>query len=98
MNNEADPYLWSVDRSYGRMWREGETPRKFHIDRGDSTAKCSPAILLNSLDLTRPVGFGGAIMADAPIGRVSEVERDMPERVCRRCVPEPHASGREDER
>jgi hypothetical protein len=91
--HDADPLLWSIDRSHGRMWREGERPRKFHVDRGDSTAKCSSRILLNSIDATRPTGFGGAISADAPAGRVSEIEAEMPELICRRCVPKPHDVG-----
>lgn len=90
MDDETDPYLWTVDRGWGRVPSnsEGEPyyETKLHIDRGDSTAKCSRRIFLNSLPLAR-----GVITADAPAGRVSDFEDDLNLRtlICRRCVPTP---------
>ncbi|QYF98468.1 hypothetical protein [Microbacterium sp. PAMC21962] len=90
MSTETDPLVWSVDRSWGNVKknRDGDMYpsdyRKYHVDRGDTTAKCNSRIFLNSMKLTRPVGFGGAIYDDMPAGRASELNR---EDVCRRCVP-----------
>ncbi len=85
MSIEEDTPLWSVDRSWSnyRGNANGELApsdlTKSHIDRGDSTAKCSSRILLNSLD--------SGIYADQPTGTVGELERQAPGIICRRCVP-----------
>lgn len=97
--SDSDPFLWSVDRSWGniRTSQDGESflgaQTKYHVDRGDSTAKCSRRILLNSIDGTTSVGFAGDIYADQPVGRVSEVRASM---ICRRCVPKASGSGDDD--
>lgn len=81
-----DRLLWSVDWSWrqGRSSAnlDGEIPASartaFHLDRGDSSAKCSPRVLLNSME------------DDVPVGTVSEwedPENGNPSRICRRCVP-----------
>lgn len=76
----SDPILYSVDRSWsnyrGSRISGDLAPsdtRKYHVDRGDSTAKCSPRILLNSLK------------GDAAGERLSEIRETG--LVCRRCVP-----------
>jgi hypothetical protein len=79
--DKNDPLVWSVDRSWAQYtgnsdgnFAESDT-RRFHIDRGDSTAKCSTRVLLNSL------------AGDRPIGRLSEISPALRAMVCRRCVP-----------
>lgn len=103
MSVETDPLVWSVDMSWSqyRGNKDGDLARsdrrKYHVDRGDTTAKCSPRIFLNAMKNVRSVGFGGGIYDDMPAGRASELDR---EDVCRRCVPvmpvQDHADGRPD--
>lgn len=95
----SDPLVWGVDRSWSnyRGNSNGDLASsertKCHVDRGDSTAKCSRRILLNSLKGSDAVGFSGGVnAADMPAGRASEIGRAE---VCRRCVPviQPDDSG-----
>jgi hypothetical protein len=91
-NAEGVPLLWSVDRSWSRYRGNSNgdlapsAQTKLHIDRGDSSAKCSRRIFLNSLTDDVPVGFsGGGMSMDTDSGTASENVRDD---VCRRCVPD----------
>lgn len=86
---ESDPELWSVDRSWSdRVPANGDGEvfpskhLKLHVDGGDTTAKCSRRILLNSMP------------GDRSAGRLSEIETDprMRSAICRRCVPQSHDS------
>lgn len=84
----AAPVVYGVDRSWSnyRANSDGHMApsdhRKFHLDRGDSTAKCSSRVLLNSLP-----GDRGEPLAD--------LERNAPGAVCRRCVPRSTVLGSE---
>jgi hypothetical protein len=81
---DDDTKLWSVDRSWaqyrgnsdGNLAASDQT--KLHVDRGDTTAKCSPRVFLNSMP------------GDADAGTVAEWRGD--DRVCRRCVRESNDS------
>lgn len=92
MSVDTDPLVWSVDRSWGNVKANSDGTmypsdyRKYHVDRGDSTAKCHRRIFLNSLRDSKVPGMSGAggFGDDAPAGRASELAR---EDVCRRCVP-----------
>ncbi len=79
--------VFNVDASWSQYRGSrynGELARgdasKFHIDRGDTTAKCSPRVILNSL----PGDVGEWL---------DELEADTPSLVCRRCVPTVHVDG-----
>lgn len=99
---DDDTKLWSVDRSWGNHRGNSDgtlAPSDFtrmHVDRGDSTAKCSKRILLNSIDGTRPIGFGGDITADQPTGTIGDMATNpnFAAMVCRRCVPKSTDSGK----
>lgn len=75
----TESILYGIDRSWTRYRANSDGDlfasdhRKLHLDRGDSTAKCSKRILLNSLP-----GDHGYTLTEAA---------SMPEAVCRRCVP-----------
>ena len=77
--------LFSVDRSWSqyRGNSDGDLAvsdhTKLHLDRGDSTAKCSPHVFLNSLQ------------GDASVGTVAELAADPKTArwICRRCVRTP---------
>lgn len=81
--DDADPWLWGVDRSWtdrvpanldGDVFPSKVT--KLHLTTEDTTAKCSRRILLNSLQ------------GDRPAGRLSDFEGTEYEgMICRRCVP-----------
>lgn len=77
---------YGVDRSWSNVQHnlDGDLfpsqARKYHRDRGDSTAACSTAILLNALKGDRQ-SFG----PDRGVP-VDQIPRDE---LCRRCFPEP---------
>ncbi|KQQ65205.1 hypothetical protein [Microbacterium sp. Leaf320] len=82
MSDVSDIVVWSVDRSWGNVRADADgnmfpsDNRKYHADRGDSTAKCNPYLPLNCL--SHPIyGQDLGVMA-------SEVDRAD---LCRRCVP-----------
>lgn len=83
-----DRILYSVDRSWGNLRSNADGDlavsdyTKLHLDRGDSTAKCSPRVFLNSLS------------GDMGAGSVAEIEADTKYArwICRRCVPKPKES------
>lgn len=71
--------VWNVDKSYSNYRGSklnGDLPpsekSKYHLDSGDTTAKCSPRVLLNSM----PGDVGEWL---------DTLSRDE---VCRKCVPE----------
>lgn len=85
MTDETDPFLWSVDRSWSYVAQnlDGQPyyQTKVHLDDGDTRARCSRQILLNSLP------------GDRPSGRLSDYEGDprLVRWICRRCVPRPRS-------
>lgn len=78
----TETIVWNVDSQ-----RYSDFVSKFHLNRGDSTAKCSPRILLNLPIRGRAIGIGGSVVEDSYGDGgwyLDGLDRDQ---ICRRCVP-----------